>query len=89
MGEALGVVLANLINGLNLPMYVIGGGVSHSWDAFSAPMIETIKERSFVYRKTIGDEVSAKKRTIVTKAVLGGAAGLLGAARLPILAAKR
>jgi glucokinase len=89
VGEALGVVLANLINGLNLPMYVIGGGVSHSWDAFATPMIETIKKRSFVYRNTIGDEVTHAKRTIVTKAVLGGEAGLLGAARLPILAAKR
>jgi len=37
--------------------------------------------RSF-YRNTIGEEVSAKKRTIVTKAVLGGDAGLLGAARV-------
>lgn len=88
VGQALGVVLANLINGLNLPMYVIGGGVCNSWDAFAPTMIETIKERSFVFKNTIGDEVSPKKRTIVTKAVLGGDAGLLGAARLPILAYK-
>ncbi len=88
VGQALGVVLAGLINGLNLPMYVIGGGVSHSWDAFAPAMMETISQRSFVFRNTVGGQVSEKKRTIVTKAVLGGDAGLLGAARLPILAHK-
>ena len=87
VGEALGVVLAGLINGLNLPMYVIGGGVCNSWDAFAPPMMEVIKKRSFVYRATSGDGGAAKK-TIVTKAVLGGDAGLLGAARLAILGGK-
>lgn len=88
VGEALGVVLAGLINGLNLPMYVIGGGVCNSWDAFAPPMMEVIRKRSFVFRNTSGNEGEATKRTIVTKAVLGGDAGLLGAARLPILAHK-
>lgn len=101
VGHALGIVLAGLINTFNLPMYVIGGGVSSGWDAFSPTLFETVRQRSFVYRntapraKTTGvqgtqahdDVLPALGSTIITRALLGSDAGLMGAARLPMIAA--
>src|SRR5437016_14146992 len=46
-GGALGIVIAGMINALNLPMYVVSGGVSNSWDAFAPAMMEQVKLRSF------------------------------------------
>jgi glucokinase len=86
VGTALGIAIASWINALNLPMYVVGGGVSGAWDAFAPTMLAEIQKRSFVYRAT--NETGSKKTTIITRAVLGGDAGLLGAARLAMLAAK-
>lgn len=85
VGEALGVVLAGLINALNLPMYVIGGGASAGWEAFAPKMLETVRKRSFVYAAT-SPESGAKNPTIITRAKLGGDAGILGSARLPMIA---
>lgn len=34
MGRCLGIVLSGLVNSLNLPIYVIGGGVSSAWKRF-------------------------------------------------------
>ena len=84
-GIALGIVIAGMINALNLPMYVIGGGVSNSWDAFAPAMMDEIKKRSFVYLATLGEDPTAPpvQRTVVRKALLGSDAGLIGAARLP------
>ena len=45
-----------MINALNLPMYVVGGGVCNSWDAFAPAMMEQIKLRSFVYVATLGED---------------------------------
>jgi glucokinase len=88
VGEALGTVVAGVINSLNLPMYVIGGGVASGWDAFAPTMLATIRKRSFVYAATTpeGQPAQAKRTTIITRAQLGGDAGLLGAARLPMVA---
>jgi glucokinase len=85
VGRRLGIVLAGLVNLLNLPMYVIGGGVSSSWDAFAPAMLREVQARSFVYAATNSDEHS-KNRTIITRALLGTDAGLFGAARLPLVA---
>ena len=98
LGRALGVALAALVNCLNLPMYVIGGGVSSAWDAFSPTMFEELRRRSMVYAATVpadtpgqGIGASAKvephagSKTIVTRAMLGSDAGLYGAARLPMM----
>jgi glucokinase len=85
VGRRLGIVLAGLVNLLNLPMYVIGGGVSSSWDAFAPAMLREVQARSFVYAATNSDEHS-KHRTIITRALLGTDAGLFGAARLPLVA---
>lgn len=94
VGRALGIVLSDLVNSLNLPMYVVGGGVSSAWDAFAPAVFEELKQRSMVYAATApepsrGQGASGKvkamgtKKTIVTRALLGSDAGLYGAARLP------
>jgi glucokinase len=51
-GRALGLLLAGLVNILNLEMYVIGGGVSSAWDAYAPNMFEELRERSLVYAAT-------------------------------------
>ncbi len=100
VGSALGIAIAGLVNIFNLPMYVIGGGVSSSWDAFAPSMMETLRRNSFVYRATapiesvrgvqggsVPDDILPSRRTtIITRALLGSDAGLIGAARLPMLA---
>jgi glucokinase len=94
VGTALGIALAGLINVFNLPMYVIGGGVASAWDAFAPTMVETAKEHSYIYRLTAAPAAwhtqsenratAAHKRTVITRAILGSDAGLIGAARLPM-----
>ena len=39
-----------MINVLNLPIYVVGGGVASAWEAFAPTIFEEVKRRSFVYR---------------------------------------
>jgi glucokinase len=78
-------------------MYVVGGGVSSAWQAFSPFIFEELRQRSLVYAATapasplsdgegasghVGPEGSTK--TIVTLALLGSDAGLYGAAQLPM-----
>ena len=87
MGRALGMVLADMVNALNLPIYVIGGGASSAWDAFAPTMMEEVRKRSFVYAATVPEGPPAakpNKSTLITMAQLGGEAGLYGAARLPL-----
>ncbi len=102
VGDALGIALADVVNIFNLPMYVIGGGVSSAWDAFAPAMMERIRRNSFVYRATApaktapgvegskvpDDVLPARRTTIITRALLGSDAGLIGAARLPMVAGK-
>ena len=84
VGKALGIALANLINAFNLPMYVIGGGVSRAWGQFSPAMFHELTERSIVFRA--GEEQKRTHRaTEVVPAALQDRAGLLGAARLPVI----
>jgi glucokinase len=101
VGKALGAVIADLVNVFNLPMYVIGGGVSLAWEAFAPALMEETRKNSFVYRATApltnrpgvqgtgvhDDVLPARRSTIITRALLGSDAGLLGAARLPMIAA--
>ena len=51
-GRYLGILLAGLINVLNLEMFVIGGGVSSAWDAFAPSMFQEVLQRSIVYAAT-------------------------------------
>jgi len=98
LGRALGICIANLVNAFNLNMYVVGGGVSSAWEAFSPFIFEELRQRSLVYAATapaslsggegasghVGPEGST--RTIITRALLGSDAGLYGAAQLPMTA---
>jgi glucokinase len=91
MGRALGICLANLVNALNLPMFVVGGGASSAWDAFSPSMFQELRLRSLVYAATAPSEpvsgrikADGSTNTIITRALLGSDAGLFGAARLPM-----
>ena len=98
VGRALGIVIATMVNALNLPMYVVGGGVSSAWEAFSPSIFEELRHRSMIYAATAppsqatGDkgasaQVDARgnRNTIITRALLGSDAGLYGAARLPMV----
>lgn len=94
-GRALGILLADIVNVLNLKMYVIGGGVASAWDAFAPAMFEELRQRSIIYAASVPDEMLGDRegaaanivdrtlqKTIITRAVLGSDAGLYGAAKL-------
>jgi glucokinase len=96
VGTALGIAIADLINVFNLPMYVIGGGVAAAWDAFAPAMLAAVRSYSYVYRVTTPaenegstaqarDGTATSTRTLITQALLGSDAGLIGAARLPMI----
>lgn len=88
VGRALGIIIADMINVLNLQMYVIGGGVSSAWEMFSPTLFAELRHRSFVYRATAPDNsltAPQRRTTIITRALLGSDAGLIGAARLPMM----
>jgi glucokinase len=95
-GQALGILLADLINILDLDMFVIGGGVVSAWDAFAPKVFAELRERSLVYAASAPEDPLGKKegasaqiaaytrkKTIITRALLGSDAGLYGAARMP------
>jgi len=99
VGRCLGIVLSSMVNSLNLPIYVIGGGVSSAWEAFSPAIFEELRLRSLVYAATAPPDPSAPHlgasahvksgpghKTVITRALLGSDAGLYGAARLPMIA---
>jgi glucokinase len=102
VGWALGILMANMVNALNLHMYVIGGGVSAAWPSFSPTLFDEVFKRCMVYAATAPDNIrgarvgaSAElrplpsgKKTIITRALLGSDAGLYGAARLPMVGAE-
>jgi glucokinase len=89
-GSVLGILLADIVNVLNLPVYVIGGGVASEWDAFAPSMFEELHERSLIYAATASEEPSGQNQpsgakrwtTVIKRAMLGGDAGLYGGARL-------
>src|SRR5271169_440746 len=62
VGRCLGIVLSSLVNSLNLPIYVIGGGASSAWDAFSPSIFEELRRRSIVYAATAPHDPSASNR---------------------------
>ena len=86
-------------NALNLPIYVVGGGVASGWEAFGPTIFEELRNRCMVYAATAPADALAQgggasahvepgpgRKTIVTRALLGSDAGLFGAARLPMVA---
>jgi glucokinase len=92
-GRALGIALAGLINMLNLPLYVIGGGVAQSWDLLAPSLFRELDRCSYVFRLTKpGGRASQSMPgggTQVIPATLGAEAGLLGASLLPLQPAAR
>jgi glucokinase len=76
VGEALGMMLAMLINTFNFPLYLLSGGMLPAWELFEPHMTRVAKERSFTYRAT-------PTETRIAQATLGNEAGLFGAAYLP------
>jgi glucokinase len=102
VGRCLGIVLSAMVNSLNLPIYVIGGGASSAWEAFAPSIFKELRLRSFVYAATSPPDPLASHegasahvkagpgpKTIITRALLGSDAGLFGAARLPMTADAR
>jgi glucokinase len=98
VGRSLGIVLSAMVNSLNLPIYVIGGGASSAWEAFSPSIFEELRRRSYVYAATAPHDPTATnegasariesgpgRKTVITRALLGSDAGLYGAARLPMI----
>ena len=77
VGKYLGIAMAGLVNALNLPLYVVGGGAANAWDLFAPAMMEEVRVRSLVFREA---------STRIEKSVLKGDAGLCGAAYLPLQA---
>jgi glucokinase len=88
-GKFLGMGLAMLVNVLNLPLYVIGGGVVSGWDLFAPRMFEELRRLSYIYGLTEpgADQSFTTGKTYVVPAATGPDAGLLGAAMLPYLEA--
>jgi glucokinase len=87
-GRALGIGIAGLINILNLPLYVVGGGVAKSWDLLSPSLFDELERRSYVYALTAPGRPASSGMpgggTRVMPAKLGPEAGLLGACILPL-----
>ena len=87
-GRALGIGLAGLINILNLPLYVVGGGVADSWDLLSPSLFDELERRSYVFALTAPGRPASSGMpgggTQVLPAKLGPEAGLLGACILPL-----
>ncbi len=88
VGRALGLMIAGLLNTLDLSMVVIGGGAASAWDAFHPAMMEELRKRSYVFRTTSPEASHPSGHhgapTEITQAILGNDAGLIGAARLPL-----
>jgi glucokinase len=87
LGSALGRGLSSLVNSLNLPLYVIGGGVASAWEQFAPKMFDVLARGSSIYRltdpKRKSGERMAKAETHVVPARLGSNSGILGACLLP------
>lgn len=87
VGHALAIALTGLINTLNLPAYLLGGGVCEAWELFAPTMFCELPSRSYVYRLTAPAELLPatleRHKTYILRAELGSTAGLLGACLLP------
>jgi glucokinase len=72
LGRYLGLVIAGLVNVLNPEMIVLGGGLSHSIQAFLPALKKEVESHSFA---------APAKRVQIVRSQLGDDAGVLGVAR--------
>lgn len=77
VGAKLGFAIAQIVNAMDVPLYVVGGGVANAWHLFGPSMLSSVEKFSYVYR--LGRESHREPRPIIASAVLGSQAGLLGA----------
>jgi len=89
VGYALGLSLAHLINALDLPLYVLGGGAAAAFPLFAPKMFATVREGSYVYRMSMPKDpaVYEKGKTHIAPAQVQDA-GIMGAALLPLMSGK-
>jgi glucokinase len=85
VGVYLGRAIAGAANILDLPLYVIGGGVVHSWSLFAPRMTEVVEHLSYTYRLRLARARAGDKEAAVAivPSRCGAGAGLIGAALLP------
>jgi glucokinase len=76
MGTYLGITLAGIANLLNPEMFVICGGVTQGWEAFSGYISDEIRRRAYP---------AAAERAKLVRGELGDNAGILGTARSAFL----
>ncbi len=92
VGRAVGLAMASTANILNLPLYVVAGGLSNAWPLFAPAMFAEMRLRSYVYRLTAAapeEPLSTPGKSFVRRAELGADAGILGACLLPFVQSRR
>lgn len=76
LGRYLGVAIADILNVLNLPIFVIGGGIGSAFDLMEPSIRDEVSHRAF-------REPALSVQ--IAKATLGSDAGMFGAAKLVFL----
>lgn len=72
-GVNIGIVIASLLNALNVPLFVIGGGIGEAFDVMGPYIRDEVRARAY---RVPGSLVR------IEKAILGNDAGTIGAAML-------
>ena len=75
IGEYVGIAIADLLNVLNIPLFVIGGGISGAFALMEQSMYAQVKKRAF---REPANKVS------IRPSMLGNESGMLGAAELAL-----
>jgi glucokinase len=87
VGYYLGLSIAGVVNTLDLPLYVVGGGVSDAWELFAPSLFRAVRDHSYVYQlcEPTRKEVPEAGKPFITRARLGTQAGLMGAAMVSLV----
>jgi glucokinase len=83
VGHSLAIAFTGLVNTLNLPLFLLGGGACDAWELFAPALFRELESRSYVYRLTqpaiLEPSQLERHKTHILRAELGPTAGLLGA----------